>query len=116
MTGRSGAGAATARSGGAGGPPSRRHSYQSVNSCRRVTVPPDPAEDSSEFALGPTCGQPCANDGRTGRRLDSDNKKTMWVQATVLILLAGTGYLLAAAYARSYLPARQLLDEKEAAS
>src|SRR3954470_8430718 len=51
--------------------------------------------------------------GRTGRRLDSENKKGMWVKAIVLIVLSATGYLLAAAYARSYMPAQQQLADSD---
>jgi hypothetical protein len=45
--------------------------------------------------------------------LDSENKKGMWIKAVVLIVLSATGYLLAAAYARSYLPAQQQLADSD---
>jgi len=38
----------------------------------------------------------------------------MWVQAVVLVLLAGTGYVLSAVYARNFVPAAELLDDPEA--
>jgi hypothetical protein len=44
----------------------------------------------------------------------SPDKKTMWVQAVVLVLLAGTGYVLSAVYARNFVPAAELLDNPEA--
>jgi hypothetical protein len=40
----------------------------------------------------------------------SSDKKTVWVQAVVLILLAGTGYVLAAVYARNIGQAAELLE------
>jgi hypothetical protein len=44
----------------------------------------------------------------------SDNKKSMWVQAVVLILMAGTGYLLSAVYARNFVPAADALADADA--
>ena len=39
------------------------------------------------------------------------DKRTMWIQAAVLIVLAGLGYLLVAVYARGYGPAADAVQE-----